>query len=111
MEPFDEIVNGYKDKMSSDEDKYFTIPTERKTSELRDILENNYSDILKLDFTKKENNYNFWFISKNKEEPRLGSRFEVGGAELEQPLAIARDIKKLYERVNVSKTVKLLQNF
>ena len=67
MEPFDEIVNGFKDKMSSDEDKYFTIPTERKTSELRDILENNYSDILKLDFTKKENNYNFWFISKNKE--------------------------------------------
>ena len=111
MEPFDEIVNGYKDKMSSDEDKYFTIPTERKTSELRDILENNYSDILKLDFTKKENNYNFWFISKNKEEPRLGSRFEVGGSELEQPLAIARDIKKLYERLIVTKNVLSIAEF
>ena len=103
MEPFDEIVNKFKDKMSSDEDRYFTIPTERKTSELRDILEKNYSDILKLDFLKKENNYNFWFISKNKEEPRLGSRFEVNGSELEQPLAIARDIKKLYEKVIVTK--------
>ncbi len=103
MEPFDEIVNKFKDKMSSDEDKYFTIPTERKTYELRDILENNYSDILKLDFTKKENNHNFWFISKNKEEPRLGSRYEVNGSDLEQPLAIARDIKKLYERVKVTK--------
>ena len=33
----------------------------------------------------------FWFISKNKEEPRLADRFEEFGSELEQPLAIARD--------------------
>ncbi len=111
MEPFDEIVNEFKHKMSSDEDKYFTIPTERKTSELRDILEKNYSDILNLDFEKKENNHNFWFISKNKEEPRLGSRFEVNGSELEQPLAIARDIKKLYERVIVTKNSLSIAEF
>ena len=111
MEPFDEIVNKFKDKMSSDEDNYFTIPTERKISELRDIIENNYSDILKLDFSKKENNHNFWFISKNKEEPRLGSRFEVNGSELEQPLAIARDIKKLYERVIVVKNSLSIAEF
>ncbi len=103
MEPFDEIVNEHKDKMSSDEDKYFTIPAERKISELRNIIENNYSDILKLDFSIKENNHNFWFISKNKEEPRLGSRYEVNGSDLEQPLAIARDIKKLYEKIIVTK--------
>ena len=53
MEPFDEIVNKFKDKMSSDEDRYFTIPTERKTSELRDILEKNYSDIENNSFTKR----------------------------------------------------------
>ena len=111
MEPFDEIVNKFKDKMSSDEDKYFTIPTERKMSELRDILEKNYSDILKLDFSKKENNHNFWFISKNKEEPRLGGRFEVNGSELEQPLAIARDIKKLYEKVIVTKNSLSIAEF
>ena len=111
MEPFDEIVNKFKDKMSSDEDRYFTIPTDRKTSELRDILEKNYSDILKLDFSKKENNHNFWFISKNKEEPRLGGRFEVNGSELEQPLAIARDIKKLYEKVIVTKNSLSIAEF
>ncbi len=111
MEPFDGIVNEFKDKMSSDEDKYFTIPTERKTSELRDILEKNYSDILKLDFSKKENNHNFWFISKNKEEPRLGNRFELNGSELEQPLAISRDIKKLYERVIVTKNSLSIAEF
>ena len=52
---------------------------------------------MKIDFHKKENNQNFWFISKNKEEPRLADRFNEEGSELEQPLAIARDIKKLYE--------------
>jgi len=111
MEPFDDIVNQFKHEMSSDEDKYFTIPSHRKVIELRDILENHYSELIKLDFNRKENNYNFWFISKNKEEPRLGNRFEVDGSELEQPLAIARDIKKLYERVIVFKNSKTIAEF
>ena len=33
------------------------------------------------------------------------------GADLEQPLAIARDIKKLYELLSVLKIVGLLLNF
>ena len=111
MEPFDEIVNEFKNKMSSDEDRYFTIPTHRKMFELRNILENNYFEILKLDFKKKENNHNFWFISKNKEEPRLGNRFEINGSELEQPLAIARDIKKLYEKVLITKNSLTIAEF
>ena len=111
MEPFEEIVKEYKKKMSADEDKHFTIPSYRTVIQLRDILENHYSEIIKLDFSKKENNHNFWFISKNKEEPRLGNRFEVNGSELEQPLAIARDIKKLYERVIVTKNSQTIAEF
>ena len=52
-----------------------------------------------INFDQKENHQNFWFISKNKEEPRMADRFEEHGSELEQPLAIARDIKKLYEQL------------
>ena len=52
---------------------------------------------------KKESNQNFWFISKNKEEPRLADRYLDKGSELEQPLAIARDICKLYERISNQK--------
>ena len=103
MEPYDNIVAPLIKKMSSEEDKYFNIPTERTVSELKTILENKYSEILKIDFKKKENNLNFWFISKNKEEPRLANRFDEDGSELEQPLAIARDIKKLYDALLVSK--------
>ena len=100
MEPFSKIVEPLIKNMSSDEDKYFTIPTKRTINDLKTILEEKYSDILKINFEKKENNKNFWFISKNKEEPRLADRFEDIGADLEQPLAIARDINNLYKVIS-----------
>ncbi len=103
MEPFDNIVDPHINKMSSDEDKYFTIPTNRTVEDLRTILEQKYSDILKIDFSKKNSNKNFWFISKNKEEPRLADRYIDKGSELEQPLAIARDICLLYSRISNTK--------
>ena len=99
MEPFDNIIKPLIHQMSSDEDRYFNIPTSRKVHELKKIIEDKYSEILDIDFDKKENNQKFWFISKNKEEPRLADRYIEQGSELEQPLAIARDIKKLYKRI------------
>ncbi len=103
MEPYDNIIKPLVNEMSSEEENYFNIPGERTILDLRNILETNYSDILKIDFNKKESNQNFWFISKNKEEPRLADRYQEHGSDLEQPLSIARDIKKLYERINNQK--------
>ncbi|WP_415323765.1 hypothetical protein [Candidatus Pelagibacter sp. Uisw_127] len=111
MEPFDDIVTPLIQEMSSEEGKYFNIPTERTVAELKAILENKYSEILNIDFSKKENNLNFWFISKNKEEPRLANRFDENGADLEQPLAIARDVKKLYDLLSVSKNSWTIAKF
>ena len=112
MEPYDQIINPLINKMSSEEDKYFNIPTDRTVGELKEILENRYKQIIKIDFSKNENNQNFWFISKNKEEPRLADRFEEKGSELEQPLAIARDIQKTYMKFYLfQKIVLQLINF
>ncbi len=99
MEPYNEITNPLVSQMSSEEDKYFTIPTSRTIKDLINIIEKKYLNILKINFEKKQNTQNFWFISKNKEEPRLADRFEEGGSELEQPLAIARDVKKLHKKL------------
>ena len=108
MEPFSTIVQPLIKNMSSDEEKYFDIPTDRTTKDLRSILEKNYSNILQIDFQKKANNKKFWFISKNKEEPRLADRFEEKGSDLEQPLAIARDIKRLYNSLlSLKKPLKI----
>ena len=111
MEPYNNIVNPLVKEMSSDEEKYFNIPTCRKVEELRNIIEAKYPNILDINFEEKENNKNFWFISKNKEEPRLADRFEEHGSELEQPLAIARDIKKLYDKLLVSKNSLTIAEF
>ena len=111
MEPYDDIVNPLINQMSSEEEKYFNIPTDRTVADLREILETKYQEILKIDFSKKENNQNFWFISKNKEEPRFANRFEENGSDLEQPLAIARDIKKLYEALSVAKNSSTISKF
>ena len=99
MEPYDDIIDPLINNMSSEEEEYFTIPTYKKVSDLKKIIENNYKSIIKIDFNLKDSNFNFWFISKNKEEPRVARRYEEHGAKLEQPLAIARDIKKLYEKI------------
>jgi len=74
MEPYDDIITPLVNQMSSEEEKYFNIPTNRTVDDLKNILENKYTNILKIDFTKKESNQNFWFISKNKLEPRVANR-------------------------------------
>ena len=111
MEPYDKIVNPLLKNMSADEELNFNIPIDRTVEELRNIIEQNYSDILKIDFSKNENNQNFWFISQNKEEPRLADRYKDYGSDLEQPLAIARDIKKLYEILFISKNSLTIGKF
>ena len=108
MEPYDNIIEPLVKNMSSDEEKYFNIPSDRKLIELKKIIETKYKSILNINFNNKKSNTFFWFISKNKEEPRIANRFEEYGSNLEQPLAIARDIKKVYEKIsneNLSKTV------
>ena len=111
MEPFGEIIQPLIQKMSSDEEKYFNIPTDRTLGDLMSIIEKKYPNILTIDFEKKENHKKFWFISKNKEEPRIADRFEEQGSDLEQPLAIARDINKLYERLLKSKKNLKISDF
>ena len=111
MEPYDKIIEPLVKQMSSEEDKYFTIPTNRKVQELKLIIDSKYPNILSVDFEKKQNYKKFWFISKNKEEPRIADRFEEKGCELEQPLAIARDIKKLYEKLLMTKKDMTIDKF
>ena len=111
MEPYTEIVEPLVKKMSSEEENYFNIPTQRTVEDLKKIIEKRYPDILKINFKKKENHKNFWFISKNKEEPRYADRFEEDGSDLEQPLAIARDIKNLHSKLIISSNSLTIDKF
>ena len=111
MEPYDNIVEPLISTISSNEEKYFNIPAHKTVRDLINILEKYYSNLINIDFNKDENNHNFWFISKNKEEPRIASRFKEKGSELEQPLAIGRDIYQLYARAKNFKQSALISRF
>jgi len=111
MEPYDNIINPLVENMSSEEDLYFDIPGERLVSNLINIIKNNYSNILDIDFDSPNEIANFWFISKNKEEPRVANRHEEEGSELEQPLAIARDVSKLFKRLKDYESSKTIAEF
>ena len=111
MEPYNKIVEPLVKKMSSEEEKYFNIPTDRTVKDLRAIIKRKYPNVLVINFKKKENYKKFWFISKNKEEPRLADRFQEQGSDLEQPLAIARDIRKLYDKLLISRDSLTIDKF
>ena len=111
MEPYDEIINPLVKEMSSDEDRYFDIPTNYTVDDLVTLIKKNYKNMLGIDFNKKESTSHFWFISKNKEEPRVANRYEEEGSELEQPLGIARDIVNLFERLSKSPSNQKISQF
>ena len=48
-----------------------------------------------LDYDDPQNCHQFWYVSEEKAEPRLGLRFEEPGAERESPLDVARRVKAL----------------
>ena len=62
MEPYDNIIEPLINDMSSDEDKYFSIPGNKKISHLKAILEKKYQPIIKINFKEKNSTTNFWFI-------------------------------------------------
>ncbi len=96
MEVYPEIVEPLSYEMSIDEEDYFDFDTSRSIGEVCALIEKRYAWLVEIDFEKKDNIYNFWYYSKNKQEPRMSDRFSEDGAERELPLAIARDINKLY---------------
>ena len=96
MEVYPEIVEPLSYEMSIDEEDYFDFDTSRSIGDICALIEKRYAWLVEIDFEKKDNIFNFWYYSKNKQEPRMSDRFSEDGAERELPLAIARDINKLY---------------
>ena len=96
MEVYPDIVEPLSYEMSINEEDFFDFDSSRSIGDICALIEKRYAWLIDIDFEKKNNIYNFWYYSKNKQEPRMSDRFNEDGAELELPLAIARDINKLY---------------
>ncbi|MEE2773402.1 MAG: hypothetical protein VYE27_00655 [Pseudomonadota bacterium] len=100
LEPFPHLVDELASEMSVEENNYFRIDGSIECRRVSKIIEKDYAWALKCDYSKAEDQARFWYISEEKLEPRLGERFKEDGADLEQPLAIGRDIVQLYETLN-----------
>ena len=64
---------------------------------LKNILDTEYEWVSKIIFTKRKSDFLFWYTSQEKLEPRLGSRYEEPGSELEMPFNIVKYVKELDE--------------
>jgi len=96
MEVYPDIVEPLSYEMSINEEDFFDFDSSRSIGDICALIEKRYAWLIDIDFEKKNNIFNFWYYSKNKQEPRMSDRFSEDGAERELPLAIARDINKLY---------------
>jgi hypothetical protein len=66
---------------------------------LKAAIAHDYPFALALDPAEPATRRYFWYYSANKEEPRLGQRFEEPGADLEMPVGTAMEVAALWRRL------------
>lgn len=93
LEPFGDLVDGLTCCMVSDGS--MPLNPVMDISELREFIQRDWNWSIEFDFKSKKETAQFWYVSEEKLEPRLGLRYEEPGSELESPLDIARQIEKL----------------
>lgn len=93
LEPFGELIDGLTSCMATP----FTPQIDPKMlcESLVKLIKRDWDWACAEDFSKPENCAQFWYVSEEKLEPRLGNRHAEDGADLESPLDIARQVKRL----------------
>jgi hypothetical protein len=93
-ELYPEHVLDLEDRLNVTE-QYDLVP-HMKLAELKSQIETNYDWALNYDFSAPAALATFWYRSEEKQEPRLGQRFEDPGADKETMMCIARDAQNCY---------------
>ena len=94
IEPFGNLVDGLAEGMSDPHGPQALGLAD--TGALRDAIAARFGWALAIDFDDPEEIRQFWYVSEEKLEPRLGDRFAEPGAERESPLDIARRVQALW---------------
>lgn len=94
IEPYGSLVDGLATCMASSTEP--RLRPAMSVGELRNLVTTAFDWALDIDFDARDETSLFWYVSEEKLEPRLGHRYEEPGAELEQPLDIARRVQKLH---------------
>lgn len=94
LETRPDLVDGYSDCLATPHAP--ALQPDMGLAAICALVEDHFPEALKIDFINPENQAQFWYISEDKLEPRIGQRFAEDGAELETPLDIARRIQRFY---------------
>ncbi|MEM9030046.1 MAG: hypothetical protein AAGC70_16910 [Pseudomonadota bacterium] len=70
--------------------------------ELDRHIANQFAWALAIDFGSPKASHYFWYVSEDKQEPRLGDRRNEAGADQEMPLDVARQIQALAQALTTS---------
>ncbi len=93
LEPQSGLVDGLADCMSSEVEP--RLDPSMSIGLMMEKIVENYQWALDVDLSDPASHKQFWYVSQEKLEPRLGDRFEDEGAELELPHDIAARVKAL----------------
>ena len=111
IEPHGALIDDLAETMAVEEAQTFRIDGGICVRNLAAILDQTYAWARDFDFTQEAANARFWYVSEEKLEPRLGQRASEPGADLEQPLAVARDIMALKTDLAAAPTDETLAAF
>ena len=94
LEPNGDLIDGLEECMATP----YTAQLDPAMSVgvLKAFIDDKMNWALSLDFDETKETTQFWYVSEEKLEPRLGLRYEEEGAELEMPLDITRRVQALY---------------
>jgi hypothetical protein len=93
IEPYGDLVDELTEWMTAPERSRFD-PT-MTVGGLKAMLADQFGWSAEVDMAEKEAQRRFWYVSEEKLEPRIGDRYNVDGADKEQPLDTARQAQAM----------------
>jgi hypothetical protein len=98
LEPFGDLIDGLTDCMATPFSP--TLDPTMTCAELKSLIDRDWDWACEIDYDNARDCAQFWYVSQEKLEPRLGSRHIEDGADRESPLDIARQVKALSRDVS-----------
>ncbi len=95
LELYPSLVNELEQDMCAREDG--RLEPHSTLLELKTMIETSYAWALRPDYADPDSQHYFWYVSEEKEEPRLGERSEEPGQELELRIGIGREVASVYQ--------------
>ncbi|MEM7473090.1 MAG: hypothetical protein AAF340_17210 [Pseudomonadota bacterium] len=93
LEPFGEMIDGLAECMGMAASH--PVDPRMALDDLRVLIDQHFHWALTIDFDSPSACAQFWYVSEEKLEPRLGLRHEEPGSEVESPLDVARQVQAM----------------